>query len=288
MDVVSFERLGKVVGGNHAAVRNQALRLELRLTQACPVGLVAASVVVGRYLHEVKRNVAQRKFPAPVLHHRRQAVGVGGIAAHVGAALVPDDSLHGAAAHGTEHAVVGQHRAFIVGLYAADGGTVRGYVGIALQDVARQPALHPCASVGAVHNAHGNLQGVAQEGSEVEGSGAELHHVRKRPGSHPLPAARLLRGVALAHGHVEHPHAGRGGGGTDGCLYPALHAASSKALQGHLHVALSGGKPHFAHQHVLQRSLFAVIESYFVGGIPGFGCGKRQLPVSFPVGTASG
>ena len=170
----------------HACVGHHQLRLRLLLAQQRAVGgPVDEAIVVGGYLAVVEWEVALPPLGAPSAHHGCQHVGVGLVAGHVIFALVPDDTAHGDAYEGVEHAVVEYGGGAVLRFHVGFGG---GYfcVGEGFKPV----GLHPCFACRTAprgyDEAYGNAEHAAQFAAEVVGRRAELAH---RGGSSLAPVA---------------------------------------------------------------------------------------------------
>ncbi len=89
MDIVTFERLCKIVGAHHAAVGDNGLRLELGFAQPSTIGPHAAAVIIRGYFHIIERNFAQAKLRAPTLHHRGKTFRIRVMMPYIGTTLIP-------------------------------------------------------------------------------------------------------------------------------------------------------------------------------------------------------
>ena len=285
VDIVPFVGLHGIVGGHHRAVGNQCLRLELGFAQVGALSVLhGVVIVVRRDFHEIEGYLAQAEVAAPQVDHRGQPLGVGLVGAHVALALVPDDALERIVPDGPNHGVVHQQGTLIGRGATLDGLAAEVYVGIAFKNLAAEPALHLRPAVGRHDDAHGHAQGLLQRRGEEPGRRAELG--RGMYGGHFPPAfAIFLRLVGLLGGHGEEADS-RIIGRTDDFVHAVLHAAAAKTFQRHLHIALPGGQPDFAHQHAFQGQRLAVVDGDVIGRIACGRCLHAHQPAPLGIGLA--
>lgn len=67
-------------------------------------------------------------------------------------------------------------------------------------------------------------------------------------------------------------------------IEPSVYGLRIEAFEGHLHVRLSGTKPDFADENVVERDPFPVVDSQRIRA-PGSGRPEPCVPASFPVGA---
>ena len=253
--------IDKVVGAHQRAVGDDLLRTILLFTQAGSIVSVHVVVVERRNLHEVEGNLAQAELTAPLLHQQLQALGilVAGVA-HVGTALIEEDALHRVVQNRVERTVAPQQRPLVVilRLEVHDAHRVRRLLGMFLQVLLRQPALHARAALVGLDDAHGHVERLAQQTGEEIARSRKLAH-RQRRAHLPLALRVVLRLHAHRAGNLQRAHA-RMVHGVEDHLVVVFHRTVAEALHGHLHVRLTCAHPHLAHEHIADADRLAVVE----------------------------
>lgn len=160
---------------------------------------------------------------------------------------------------------------------------VGGLLGIALQVLLGQPAFHTAATLVGLDESDGDVQGT------VDQLGKEIARCRELADGLGRALAPIGVGIVLRlHAH-DAGYLGRAyltlACSVDDFLVVVQHRAVAKALDGHLHVRLSGTYPYLASQHVADGQLsVAVVEGDGKGRVAGLGRLHRQQPAALPVG----
>ena len=158
--------------------------LVLLFAQPCSVVGIHIVIVIRSNLHEIERYLTQTKLAAPLVHKNLHALRilVAGVA-HVRAALVVDDSPDGVVQYGVERAVAPEHGAVVVpfGLEGHDAGRVGGFLGVFLQVLLGQPALHTGSALVGHDESDGNVERLVEHLCEEIACGRGLANGLRRP-----------------------------------------------------------------------------------------------------------
>ena len=161
-------------------------------------------------------------------------------------------------------------------------------VGVCLQQLTRCPSLHPCGSQRTVDEAYGAVEALLQHCAEEVGGGAE---VACGGGCAVLPFHR--DGVGRLHlwhrGHRHKVHLALVSAGSDDGLVASLGGTGVEAFERHLHIALAGGEPHLADEHVAEHGfVLAATDGHGLRLVSGGRCLHRGLPFALLVGNGLG
>ena len=124
------------------------------------------------------------------------------------------------------------------------------------------------------------MQRQAQFSAEMIGCGTELSH-RCRCGCTPF-SRDIVNGCKLAVA-LHREKAQLVVGGMENVFGAVVHRLVLEPLHGHLHVALSGTQPHFAHKNVVEHGLLAIVEGDGIRTACNRGADGR-LPTSIGIG----
>ena len=106
MDLLYLVGVNEVFGAYDTTVGDDLGSIELLFAQSWSSVAVDVAVMIRSYLYEVEGNVALLEIAAPLSHKVSQSLGVLTVwVAHVRAALIEEDALHGAVEYWVEGAV---------------------------------------------------------------------------------------------------------------------------------------------------------------------------------------
>ena len=254
MDIVSLERLHKVVRADDTGIRDGLGRIVLGLTQAGAAVAVGWIVQIGSDLHHVERHGTVLVAPvgAPLPYHIRHTVDELVLMVDIGTSLIPDEPASSIALERDLHGVIHLERTqvedhlvnrFLAKVFGAVGG----------KGLTRKPTLDAGSSPRERYYPDGNVQHLVElAGEEIP----DCAHLRNGIGICSLPAVSkpdlVERFVRLVRTGIEHPDAVPCGSLRQQFVV-SLYRAVVEPLDGDFHVGLARGQPDFPDQDVIDR-----------------------------------